>query len=423
MKKKLSEVNLSYKEKIAVPDVLHFVWIGDLNLVNTDYINIWKNANCDKEICIWHHENSFLINMFHKAIHDYALKVDFKNMDEVEKTIKNEAFEYFFAKLKHGFSFDELIVSFLNEKCIPYPDTKLKLTTWFHESDIITRNIMPLFDHGFDDFFKYYCYEIILRGNLASASDIVRLLIIYKHGGIYVDVDTLPYTDHIFHRTNRYLKENNIGEDDFLLLSKTQAIINKIKALEIASNEMVSYSVFQKNKENKYKEIIELIETDISEFSSQQITPLGKIVVPKNILSLGSLKRLKGIYFNNVICSHEGSKAIRIILRVMRKRYIFLEKNNCIFEFNSSESNDVYLSRIRNWRSELIIKKFSITPVLTGPGLIVEVLLGLAYSIFELDASITPPFIAEYMQDECMGIAFYQHNLDTPDGMLSTWRN
>ncbi|WP_446444294.1 TcdA/TcdB catalytic glycosyltransferase domain-containing protein [Serratia marcescens] len=53
----------------------------------------------------------------------------------------------------------------------------------------------------------YYYYEIILRHNIASASDIVRLLIIYQYGGTYIDVDTLPYIDNIYHKLNKYIRK------------------------------------------------------------------------------------------------------------------------------------------------------------------------------------------------------------------------
>jgi len=301
--------------------------------------------------------------------------------------------------------------------------SKPELNPWLQSSGVKAMKIMQLFTHEFKDLFKYYCYEVILRGNLASASDIVRLLIIYMHGGIYIDVDTLPYTDHVFHRVNEYLKENNIVEDDFLRLSKTEAILRKINLLDRTSSLNVNCSIFrQGNKTISFQKLSGLLEADMEVFSLQRIEPLGKIFVHKNFLSLGSLKRLKGIYFNNIICSHSNSKSIRIILRIMRRRYVFLERNNCIFNFHSHNKPISYLSRILSWRSELITRQFCVTPILTGPGLIVEVLLGLAYSIFELNTSTTPASIAEYMQDENLGIAFYQHNLDTPEGMSSAWR-
>ena len=37
-----------------------------------------------------------------------------------------------------------------------------------------------------------YNFEIFFRTNLAAASDVIRLLILYEFGGIYIDIDTLP---------------------------------------------------------------------------------------------------------------------------------------------------------------------------------------------------------------------------------------
>nr|WP_233527600.1 TcdA/TcdB catalytic glycosyltransferase domain-containing protein [Serratia sp. PAMC26656] len=46
----MSEIDLSKIKKTQVPDSIHFVWIGDLNEVNTSYIDVWKRTNKDKEI-------------------------------------------------------------------------------------------------------------------------------------------------------------------------------------------------------------------------------------------------------------------------------------------------------------------------------------------------------------------------------------
>jgi len=419
MKRKISEINLTKEGKISIPNFFHFIWIGDTNLVNIDYIEIWKETNNDKEIFFWCDENTYLCDFFHNSIHNYVLSEHFDNVDFKERDIKNEAFKYIYPRLKAGAAFDKLMLDFLQEMLIPYPPIPIKtLNPWFESSGICVRNIMDLFSHDYEDFFKYYCYELLLRGNLASASDIVRLIIIYQYGGSYIDVDTLPYFDGIFERVNEYLNKNGIVEEDYILLSKTKAILEKINYTNNLAN-----NVDYKNELHRIDPYLnELFEADLRDFSLRKISALGEIHVHKNFILIGSLKRLRGIYFNNVICSHERSKVIRIILRTMRKRYEYLEKNNCIFDFCQDNIQMHYLSRLLSWRSELITKRFFVTPALTGPGLIIEVLLGLVYAIFELEPSITPSFIAEYMQDEKMGIAFYQHNIDTPEGGRSAWR-
>ncbi|HEB0143683.1 TPA: glycosyl transferase, partial [Serratia marcescens] len=87
------------------------------------------------------------------------------------------------------FSFDELVIEFLTKHKIPYQrPPKAIEDAWFGNRGFIKKSITELFCNDFDDFMRYYHYEIILRHNIASASDIVRLLIIYQYGGTYIDV-------------------------------------------------------------------------------------------------------------------------------------------------------------------------------------------------------------------------------------------
>nr|WP_159466358.1 TcdA/TcdB catalytic glycosyltransferase domain-containing protein [Scandinavium goeteborgense] len=428
MKCKLSEINPSSCTKVSVPDNIHFVWIGDVGKINCEYINIWQRSNQSKTINLWLDQNTFscgyLLNCIQKHVFDNFID----NQSEVEMHIRNSAFKYIFPRLKKGLSFDGLVREFLfnhsiNEGEKINHDLKRQITN----SNIVIKDIGGLFDNEFEIYMQYYYYEVILRGNLASASDIIRLLILYKHGGIYIDVDTLPYTDYVYSRVNTFLKNENIVEDDFILLNKTLNILNKLERQNdpdyednysnIASEDVVKTKPYG----YKYHEIQRLIRLDVSSFSIDKIIPLGEVRVIRNLMAIGSLPRLKGIYFNHFIASHSESKSVRIILRIMKKRYKYLEGHNCIFEFYNGVPKNEYLSRILTWRSELITKNYCVTSVLTGPGLIIEVLLGLAYQLLSLEG-VEPDYVAEFFQNEQYGIALYQHNLDTPYGHRSTWR-
>lgn len=420
MQSKLSETPFFHGEKIVVPDIIHFVWIGDKRKINFEYIDIWQKANESKVVYLWMDEGSGLTDYFHRCIREYALDQSVERHDALEINIKNIAFSSMFSKLKEGFPFDKLAEAFLSDHDIHIRKPARRLSdARFNNGNIVIKDIAELFIAEFHIFMKYYYYEIILRGNLASASDIVRLLVLYSYGGVYVDMDTLPCTDNVFARLNGFLKRRKIPEDDDLLLLKTQCVLNKLTR----TDEPLSYDVDTELGlyKGKFEEILRLIELDMAAFSFAKIRPLGKIQVHKNLLAVASLRRLKGIYFNNFMASHPGSKSVRIILRTMKKRYQFIEKNNCVFGCYNGEREGQYLSRILTWRTELITKNYCVTSVLTGPGLILEVLLGLAYQLLDLEG-IAPSAVAEFFQDEDHGIALYQHNLDTPDGLHSTWR-
>lgn len=417
-------VDLSKIEKSSVPNILHFIWVGDLNEVNTHYIDIWKKTNKDKQIFFWYDKATSLCHLLNNAIQDFVNAKRIKNKVKSELKIKNSAFNYIYPKIKEGFSFDELVIEFLIKNEIPYQKLPKAIEdSWFESRGFIKKCITELFCNGFDDFMRYYYYEIILRCNLASASDIIRLLITYQYGGTYVDVDTLPYTDNIYHGLNKYIEEEGIVESDSLLLFKTLCFLKKINSEELLSEAVIICDENELGVDAvEFEEIKRLIERDLCDFSLDMILPLGETYVHKNLLALGSLRRFKGVYFNNFISSHQKSKAIRIILRTMKKRYRFLEKNNCIFECYFGDKPTCYLTRILTWRTELITRDYCVTSILTGPGLIVEVLLGLAYKIFNIEYSFEPYIIAEYMQNSDFGIALFQHNIDTPDGACSTWR-
>ncbi|AVE48566.1 TcdA/TcdB catalytic glycosyltransferase domain-containing protein [Serratia marcescens] len=417
-------IDLSKVERLSVPNILHFVWIGDLNEVNTHYIDIWKKTNKDKQIFFWYDQDSSLCHLLNNAIRDFVSVKKIKNKDKAELKIKNHAFKYIYPKIKADFSFDELVIEFLTKHKIPYQrPPKAIEDAWFGNRGFIKKSITELFCNDFDDFMRYYYYEIILRHNIASASDIVRLLIIYQYGGTYIDVDTLPYIDNIYHRLNEYIRKKGIAESDSFLLFKTVCFLEKINSEGVLPEAVIGCDENELGLDAVgFEEIKRLIELDLADFSLDMILPLGETYVHKNLLALGSLRRFKGVYFNNFISSHQKSKAVRIILRVMKKRYRFLERNNCIFDCYIDDGSRCYLTRILPWRSELTTRNYCVTSVLTGPGLIVEVLLGLAYKVFSIGYLIEPSSIAEHMQNPDFGIALFQHTIDTPDGAYSTWR-
>ncbi|HHK5723630.1 TPA: TcdA/TcdB catalytic glycosyltransferase domain-containing protein [Serratia marcescens] len=415
-------VDLSKIEKPSVPNILHFIWIGDLNEVNTHYVDIWKKTNKDKKIFFWYDKDASLCHLLNNAIRDFVNAE--KNKFKVELKIKNHAFNYIYPKIMEGFSFDELVVEFLIKNEIPYQKAPKAIEdAWFESRGFTKKCITELFCNGFDDFMRYYYYEIILRCNLASASDIVRLLIIYQYGGTYVDVDTLPYTDSIYHGLNKHIEDEGIIESNSFLLFKTVCFLKKTNSEELWPAAVIGCDENELGVDAVgFEKIKQLVEQDLSGFSLEMILPLGETYVHKNLLALGSLRRFKGVYFNNFMSSHQKSKAIRIILRTMKKRYRFLEKSNCIFDCYVDDKPKCYLTRLLTWRTELTTRDYCVTQGLTGPGLIVEVLLGLAYKVFNIEYSVEPHVIAEYMQNADFGIALFQHNIDTPDGVYSTWR-
>lgn len=422
MKYKISDMITHQDNKTPVPDLLHFIWIGDSNKLCTQYMEIWKKSNIDKEIIFWYQDDFCFCQYFHAIIMNYVTSLPSVDKISLERVLKNKAFEYIYPNLNRGLRFDDLIFCFFEKNNIPFkPMEKNERGILRLEAGLTIKNIGDLFAGEFSAFRKFYYYEIILRGNLASASDIARLIIIYKYGGTYIDMDTLPCTDNVFKTFNAWKMSTGYDEDDFIKLFKTKKILNKLGLLNVTDEEYINNYCHRKET-NFYGDILNMINCDMSKFTQDDILPLGSLYVHKNLMSIGAVRDLKGIYFNSVISSHPFSKTIKIILLTMKKRYVFLERNDCIFNDYNGGGTCSYLTRILTWRTELITKNYCVTSALTGPGLIVEVLLGLAYELMDPQYLTSPILISRNMHNEAIGIAFFRHNLYTPEGLCSAWR-
>ncbi|MGQ6206971.1 TcdA/TcdB catalytic glycosyltransferase domain-containing protein, partial [Serratia sp. IR-2025] len=135
-------IDLSKVERLSVPNILHFVWIGDLNEVNTHYIDIWKKTNKDKQIFFWYDQDSSLCHLLNNAIRDFVSVKKIKNKVKAELKIKNQAFKYIYPKIKTGFSFDELVIEFLTKHEIPYQrPPKAIEDAWFGNRGFIKKSI------------------------------------------------------------------------------------------------------------------------------------------------------------------------------------------------------------------------------------------------------------------------------------------
>ncbi|HGM5560809.1 TPA: TcdA/TcdB catalytic glycosyltransferase domain-containing protein [Serratia marcescens] len=98
-------IDLSKVERLSVPNILHFVWIGDLNEVNTHYIDIWKKTNKDKQIFFWYDQDSSLCHLLNNAIRDFVSVKKIKNKDKAELKIKKSCLQIYISKNKGRFFF------------------------------------------------------------------------------------------------------------------------------------------------------------------------------------------------------------------------------------------------------------------------------------------------------------------------------
>jgi hypothetical protein len=405
--------------KVAIPNLIHFVWIGDINALDLSYIRIWKAANPDKTLYLWRDSDSSLCHHFHRLLAGYAAP----DNDHCRLLkLQNEAFHFIYPRMDSQHSFNQLAALFLATKgIIVTPDADpAQGSLW--QSELLIKEITPLFSHSFTAFRRLYYYEVIIRGNFAAASDIVRLLILYRYGGLYLDSDTLPGLEYLYSTTHRLLRQYDIPESHAIARAKSTAVLARLYHQKDIRNR-ISDCLQEEIPQTQQEPLCQAIIDDVAHIHQSDIRPLGQLTCYRDFPLLSALPWLPAAWFSNVIGCAPGAKAIAIILRTIRKRYRFLEKNGAIFNLFVEHNNRHYLSRLLPWRFESLIRAGNVTLALTGPGMIVEVLLALGYRILDLSEEIPPAFLSDAMRNENPGLAFFNQTLDTPLSATSTWMN
>lgn len=77
---RISKIDLSKTVKLPVPNAMHFVWIGDMNKVNTSYVDIWKKINKDKKIFFWYDKCTSLCDLLNNSIRNFVKIKERKNI-------------------------------------------------------------------------------------------------------------------------------------------------------------------------------------------------------------------------------------------------------------------------------------------------------------------------------------------------------
>lgn len=186
------------EQQKAVPSVIQFVWIGSaIPQVVMDYIKLWAKINPGYAINIWYDKNLLCL----KKLSDFLKQKaeERYSREEHEEKWANEVFQlrqqftefalsdaynltYMTATINRFLQrLDPLFVPFEDDLVWDgaYPCTNI------HVRDLVTEGVLlPLYEE--------YMMEAIQTQNFAALSDMARLLVLKKHGGVYIDVDMMP---------------------------------------------------------------------------------------------------------------------------------------------------------------------------------------------------------------------------------------
>ncbi|MBK4714186.1 hypothetical protein JJB97_02310 [Enterobacterales bacterium BIT-L3] len=334
--------------KFTLPNLIHFVWIGDINALDLSYIRIWKAINPDKICCLWIDSESSDCQRFHQLLDDHIKTARPRDRHIALLRLQNEAFAFIHPQMNGEKTFNTLAAQFLEHKGIPNQPQHVCHDTGFN---LQIAEINALFTGRFSALRRFYDYEVILRGNFAAASDIARLLILYQYGGLYIDGDTLPDIDELFTTANAWLRQVGIPGHHAIAQAKSTALLAR---LHHPNEEAVTQiqECLQPFPQSLREPLCRNIIMDAATIRLTDIRPLGSVACYRDLPVLSALSWLPETWFSNVIGCLPGAKAVAILLRTIHKRYRFLEANDAIFTLIKDHDNSHYLSRLLPWRYE-----------------------------------------------------------------------
>jgi insecticidal toxin len=195
-----------------VPKVLHFVWLGGgLGAIQRDYLNLWKQVLAEHgyTLNLWYDSDALLAYQTNKLIVDAAkahalTQVADKSISEDELAtlyeeraivLKQQMYAHINAAVANGESADEARMDLLT-RAYGQDAAKLQALKESNHRSVQDMNGFQLRDLDAAEvplqLQGIYEQEMRLRGNLAAASDVVRVEVLFGEGGIYADVDNLP---------------------------------------------------------------------------------------------------------------------------------------------------------------------------------------------------------------------------------------
>ncbi|WP_039227501.1 glucosylating alpha-toxin TcnA [Clostridium novyi] len=340
---------------------LSFIWIGGpISDQSLEYYNMWKMFNKDYNIRLFYDKNSLLVNTLKTAIIQESSKVIIEQNQSniLDGTYGHNKFysdrmkliyrykrelKMLYENMKQNNSVDDIIINFLSNyfkydigKLNNQKENNNNKMIAIGATDINTENILT------NKLKSYYYQELIQTNNLAAASDILRIAILKKYGGVYCDLDFLPGVN--LSLFNDISKPNGM-DSNYWEAAIFEAIANEKKLMN-----NYPYKYMEQVPSEIKERILSFVRNhDINDL----ILPLGDIKISQLEILLSRLKAATGkkTFSNAFIISNNDSLTLNNLISQLENRYEIL--NSIIQEkFKICETYDSYINSV----SELVLE-------------------------------------------------------------------
>lgn len=386
-----------------VPKILHFIWIGsEIPKVALDYVKVWAVINPDYKINIWYDSNLLRLKALSDKIKGAALNADSsKGSGYRDYIFMTRQIFLDFANRNYSVVFrqpsreaDALIGKFAEDRRLgEIPEQRV----WNEEPLPDNIRIRDLFEEGIlaNGIYPVYMKEAVQTQNFAALSDMARLLVLARFGGIYLDVDMLPQLEDFLYEQFRDI--------DFCERTLLQAIMHETGAVEGYSTEFLEDSPSRQM-------ICQALE---GKQLSELMKPLGNIMCHRAICRLYHKTRL----INQMVVSHPESVMVDLMLTQIIRNYalmdrvfgaepIFREGFEQVLGERIARQEAVenrrecdFLSKCTMYHGAGFARGCNCTIYLTGPG----VYSGAIWDMEELNGHMCTrvPGISDYKKYEC----------------------
>lgn len=424
-------------DNVVLVKEMFFIWLGCLQEPQLEYFDIWDEV-CEDEVLIYYDSRCLLaseienvICRIHQCTPEDTLFIQYQS-DWFESYVESKENHLDEWLVEHTRDYDADVALELEFKLYRYRNRYYQLSKLVTLRDIAS--VKSLFIFNNTDLEPYYLYEVLLRNNLAAASDIIRLLILYHRGGMYVDFDTLPSFEQCFPVSNQRFPKS--VKNNMVDVLKSELIMNVLR-----ERQMTRFVRCQGNSQLIEdvagtfficeQDLVDSLRKEAEQVAEEQIfQPFSIPSVHKDGLALTRSKNTVGEFNNNVLIAHKESKVVRIILMMMISRYRYMERNGIIFDdlfsrsdndVTSSEEREDYWQRFHHYRHDHLYSRDNVTLFLSGPSLVLETILSLAYEIFDIEGC-NPGAVALAMSHPDLMVSFVQQTQFTSEHMRSTWQ-